>query len=101
MRGLDLWMHARDRAGSYVFIRNRPGKTVPLEVLVDAGMLALYYSKARDLGRGDLYYTRVKYLRRAKDGPPGLVVPTQEKNLFVEIDPARLASIKDAGGAGE
>ena len=37
-----------------------------------------------------LNYTQVKYLRRAKDGPMGLVLPTQEKNLAVTADPARL-----------
>ncbi len=72
-------LHTRDYPGGYVFIRNQPGKSVPLEVLLDAGNLALFYSKARQSGKGDLYYTQVKYLRRAKDGPTGLVLPTQEK----------------------
>lgn len=90
VKGNDWWLHTRDYAGGYVFIRNRPGKSVPLEVLLDAGNLALFYSKGRSNGKGDLYYTQVKYLRRAKDGPTGLVIPTQEKNLQVELDPERL-----------
>ncbi|MCX7025352.1 MAG: NFACT RNA binding domain-containing protein [Spirochaetes bacterium] len=94
VRGNDLWLHARDYSGSYVFVKVKPGKTVPLEILVDAGTLALYYSKGRLAGRGDLYYTFVKYLRRAKDGPVGLVIPTQEKNLRIVIDETRLRSLK-------
>lgn len=90
VRGNDWWLHTRDYAGGYVFIRNRPGKSVPLSVLLDAGNLALFYSKGRSNGRGDLYYTQVKYLRRAKDGPKGLVLPTQEKNLHVELESERL-----------
>lgn len=90
VRGSDMWMHARDRSGSYVFIKAVRGKSIPLPVLLDAGMLALYYSKARADGEGDLYYTPVKYLRRVKDGPKGLVIPTLEKNLFVRIDENRL-----------
>ncbi|MDA3948766.1 MAG: NFACT family protein [Spirochaeta sp.] len=90
VRGNDWWLHTRDYAGGYVFIRARAGKSVPLEVLLDAGNLALFYSKGRANGKGDLYYTQVKYLRRAKDGPVGLVLPTQEKNLSVELDPERL-----------
>jgi predicted ribosome quality control (RQC) complex YloA/Tae2 family protein len=94
VRGSDLWLHARDWPGSYVFIKGRKGKTVPLEVLLDAGMLAIYYSKGRSNGGGDLYYTFVKYLRRAKDGPKGLVLPTHEKNLSIKIDDAGIKKLR-------
>jgi predicted ribosome quality control (RQC) complex YloA/Tae2 family protein len=89
-RGNDTWLHARDYPGGYVFIKYRAGKTVPLDVLLDAGNLALFFSKARANGQADLYYTQVKYLRRAKDGKTGLVLPTQEKNMFVKADEKRL-----------
>ncbi|MEI6876539.1 MAG: NFACT RNA binding domain-containing protein, partial [Spirochaetota bacterium] len=101
VRGSDLWLHARDFAGAYVFIKSRPGKTFPLEILLDAGGLALYYSKGREAGEGDLYYTWVKYLRRAKNGPKGLVIPTQEKNLFVRIDDARIRQLRSLMGSEE
>lgn len=90
VRGNDLWLHTRDVPGGYVFVRAVKGKTVPLETLLDAGTLAVVYSKAKDEGRADLYYTNVKYLRRAQNGPQGLVLPTQEKNLTVTVDRARL-----------
>lgn len=99
VRGSDLWLHARDWAGSYVFIKARRDKSVPLEVLLDAGSLALYYSKGREAGEGDLYYTFVKYLRRAKDGPKGLVIPTQEKNLHVRLEEERLRELRSLIGA--
>ncbi len=95
VKGQDMWLHARDYAGGYVFIKNRPGKTVPLEILLYAGNLAVYHSKARKAGKADLYYTQVKYLRRAKNGPKGLVLPTQEKNLFVEINKNRLKKLEE------
>ncbi len=90
VRGNDVWLHARDYPGGYVFIKTIKGKSVPLENLLDAGNLALFYSKGRASGKGELYYTQVKYLRRAKDGPLGLVLPTQEKNLSVILDQQRL-----------
>ena len=90
VRGNDIWLHTRDYPGGYVFIKTIKGKSVPLENLLDAGNLALFYSKGRASGRGELYYTQVKYLRRAKDGPKGLVLPTQEKNLSVILEEARL-----------
>ena len=93
VRGDDIWLHVRDFPGGYVFIKARKGKTVPLDILLDAANLAVYYSKARNAGKTDLYYTHVKYLRRAKNGPKGLVLPTQEKNLCIEPDKERLARL--------
>lgn len=90
VRGADMWFHVRDFPGGYVFVKNRPGKTIPLDILLDAANLAVYYSKARNAGKTDLYYTQVKYLRRAKNGPKGLVIPTQEKNLCITPDKERL-----------
>ncbi|MDR0709366.1 MAG: NFACT family protein [Spirochaetaceae bacterium] len=94
VKGRDLWLHVRDYAGSYVFVKQRAGKTVPLDILLDAGNLALFYSKARNSGEADLFYTQVKFLRRAKNGPKGTVLPTQEKNLRIKADAARLRELE-------
>ncbi|WP_461247235.1 NFACT RNA binding domain-containing protein [Treponema sp. R6D11] len=95
VKGNDMWLHARDYHGSYVFIKQRAGKSIPLEILLDAGNLAIFYSKGRNNGEGDLFYTQVKYLRRAKNGPKGLVIPTQEKNLHVKVEEERLRSLEN------
>lgn len=94
VKGSDMWLHTRDCPGGYVFVKYRAGKTIPLDILLDAGNLAVYFSKARKNGKADLYYTQVKHLRRAKNGPKGLVLPTQEKNLSVTLDPARLKRLE-------
>ena len=90
-----MWLHARDYAGGYVFVKCQKNKSIPLEILLYAGNLAIYHSKARKNGSADLYYTQVKYLRRAKNGPKGLVIPTQEKNLFCKIDEAKLRRLDE------
>jgi len=90
VRGNDWWLHTRDFPGGYVFIKAHPGKSIPLEALLDEGNLALFYSKGRENGQGELYYTQVKHLRRAKGGKRGLVLPTQEKNLHVDLEDARI-----------
>jgi predicted ribosome quality control (RQC) complex YloA/Tae2 family protein len=94
VKGNDLWLHVRDYPGSYVFIKQRPGKSFPLDILLDAGNLAVFYSKGRNNGEGDLFYTPVKYLRRAKNGPKGLVIPTQEKNLHIKVEEKRLRELE-------
>ncbi|AEF84781.1 putative fibronectin/fibrinogen-binding protein [Treponema primitia ZAS-2] len=94
VKGNDLWLHARDFPGSYVFIKQRSGKSVPLDILLDAGNLAIFYSKGRNNGEGDLFYTPVKFLRRVKNGPKGLVIPTQEKNLHIRVEEGRLKELE-------
>ncbi len=98
VRGNDTWLHARDYPGGYVFIRSIPGKSIPLETLLDAATLALLYSKAKESGQGDVFYTQVKYLKRVKEATTGLVIPTQEKNLHVKIDPKRLRRLQRPPG---
>jgi len=96
VNGNDIWMHVRDYPGGYVFIKNKPGKSIPLENLLDAGNLALYYSKGKNSGKGDLFYTKVKNLRRAKHGKYGMVIPTQEKNLTIKLDLKRIERLRNS-----
>jgi predicted ribosome quality control (RQC) complex YloA/Tae2 family protein len=100
-RGSDLWLHARDYAGSYVFIRVQKNKSIPPEVLQAAARLALYYSKARKNLGGDVHSTFAKNLRRAKGGPPGLVVPYLEKNLYITFTEAQIRDILEENPPGE
>ncbi len=57
VKGNDFWMHTRDYPGGFVFIKALRSKSVPLEVLLDAGQLAVHFSKAKNTDRADLYYT--------------------------------------------
>ena len=108
-RGNDLWLHVRDYPGSHVFIRSPRGKSVPLEILLDAGNLALSYSKGKTSGEADLYYTQVKYLRRPKvsrteknpkSGKTATVLPTHEKNLHIKLEAKRLKILKESAEIG-
>ena len=94
VRGNDWWFHARDWPGAYVFVKAQPGKSLPLSTMLDAATLALHFSRGKLSGQGDVYYTMVKYLRRAKGAKKGTVLPTQEKNLHVRIDAARIERLK-------
>ena len=94
VRGNDWWFHARDWPGAYVFVKAQAGKSLPLETMLDAAMLAVHFSRGKTSGQGDVYYTQVKYLRRAKGARKGTVLPTQEKNLHVKLDPERIERLK-------
>ncbi|ETZ18441.1 Fibronectin-binding protein [Borrelia duttonii CR2A] len=95
-KGNDYWLHTRDYPGAYVFIRNKKDKTPPLEVLIDAGNLCVFYTKpAKQAGKADLYYTNVKYLRKIKGEKKGLVIPHREKNLNIKLDLKILNKLKN------
>ena len=77
----DYWLHARDRPGSHVIVKNPTQREVPRDVLEQAAQLAAYYSKGRDAKKVPVSYTRVKYLR--KGGRPGLVFMTYEEGTLL------------------
>jgi predicted ribosome quality control (RQC) complex YloA/Tae2 family protein len=71
-------------------VRLPKGKTASLETLLDAGTLAVHFSKARGERRIDVIYTLRKHVRKPKGLPPGAVVPSQTKAITVLLDEARL-----------
>lgn len=93
----DLWLHARGQPGSHVVVRLEKGTEPSPETLKEAAMLALLYSDLKKSGKGDVIYTRRKWVRKVKGQPPGTVTVTQEKTLFVTLDKTRLDGLKQRG----
>jgi len=92
----DLWLHAQGVPGSHVVMRLEKGANPPPETLRDAATLALLYSDFKKSGKGDVIYTRRKYVRKAKGHPPGTVTVTQEKAIYLQLDRARLDRLKES-----
>lgn len=91
----DLWLHARGVPGSHVVVRLEKGSEPPPETLKDAATLALLYSDLKKGGKGEVIYTRRKWVRKAKGQAPGAVTVTQEKALHVTLDKRRLEAMKE------
>ena len=70
------------------------GSEAPDETLRDAATLALLYSDLKKAGKGDVIYTRRKWVRKAKGAALGSVIVTQEKTLFIRLEKARLDALK-------
>lgn len=100
-KGNDYWMHTRDYPGGYVFIKAVRNKSIDLETILDAGNLALLFSKAKNLAKADTYFTQVKYLKRVKGGKKGTVLPSNEKNYTIERDEKRIARLFELHKEGE
>lgn len=92
-KGLDWWLHAAGVPGSHVVIRTG-GKTPDPETLQDAIQLALYYSKAKQAGEGEVSVTQCKYVSRFGKGMVGKVQISKHKNYYARIDPDRLNEIR-------
>ncbi|MFO0775962.1 MAG: NFACT family protein [Nitrospiraceae bacterium] len=91
----DLWLHARGVPGSHVVVRLPKGADVPQETLRDAATLALLYSDLKKSGKGDVIYTRKKWVKKAKGQATGAVVVTQERTIHAQVDRERLTRIKE------
>lgn len=93
-RSEDLWLHARGVPGSHVVVRMEKGADPPPETLRDAATLALLYSDLKKSGKGEVIYTRRKWVKKAKGLAPGAVIVTREKSIVVSLDRVRLDTLK-------
>lgn len=91
----DLWLHARGTPGSHVVVRLEKGTEPPPETIRDAATLALLYSDLKKSGKGDVIYTRRKWVKKMKGQPAGTVSVTQDKSIFASLDRARLDRLKE------
>lgn len=80
----DLWLHAKDVAGSHVLVKWKAGKPFPPNVVERAAQLAAYYSKLKGSTLVPVSYTLKKFVRKAKGAEPGQVIVEKEDVLMVE-----------------
>jgi len=79
----DLFLHAKDSPGSHVIIRSKKNQNFPESLVEQAASFAAFYSKSKNENLIRVLYTPKKYVRKAKDSPPGTVIVSQEKIILV------------------
>lgn len=79
----DLWLHAKDVAGSHVIIQQRPGQNYPVPVIERAASLAAFYSKRKTDSLCPVMYTQKKFVRKIKGSAPGMVKVEKETVIMV------------------
>lgn len=89
-RPFHLWLHVRGLPGAHVVIPLEKNAEVSQELLLDAATLAAHHSDAKGEPRTEVSYVLVKFVRKAKDAPPGAVTYTREKTLLLRLEPDRL-----------
>ena len=95
-RGNDYWLHVRGSPGSHVIVRKPSGKDVPLDTLLDAAHLAMYYSKMRGGDFAEVVYTQRKNVRKIRGGELGHVSYADSATLQVRFSRKRLSRIMEA-----
>jgi len=80
----DMWLHAKQIAGSHVIIRNPERKPdIPKRTLLEAAIIAANFSKDKHSSIVPVDYTWLKYVTKPRGAKPGFVNYTHEKTLFV------------------
>ena len=80
----DLWLHARDVAGSHVVLKAQPGKNFPSMVIEKTAQLAAWFSKGKNLPLCPVIHTPKKYVRKPKGFAPGMMKVEREEVILVE-----------------
>jgi len=78
----DVWLHTKEIAGSHVIIRG-DGREISETSIVEAAMLAAYYSKARQSSQVPVDYTLRRHVRKPKGAKPGFVIYDFHKTVYV------------------
>ncbi len=87
-RGNDIWLHVRGRPGAHAVIPVQPGKSVPLETLLDAAHLVIFYSGGENWSTTEVDYTAKKYVKRIRDSSEASY--TNNKTLLIQPDAVRV-----------
>jgi len=91
----DTWLHAKDIPGAHVIIR---GTGYGEATLLEAAVLAAYFSKARHSSRVPVDYTEVRHVRKPSGAKPGFVIYERQKTLYVTPDESLVRRLSICGG---
>ncbi len=85
--GNDWWFHAKGMAGSHVIVKNDQNEEeLPDRLYEEAGMLAAYYSKGRDMDKVDVDYIQKKHIKKPNNSKPGFVIYHTNYSLTIRPD---------------
>jgi len=90
-KGDELWLHAQKMPGSHVLVHS---DSVPETTLMEAAMLAAYYSKGVRSAQVPIDATLRRYIKKPGGTPAGFVIYTHQRTLFITPDESAVRRIK-------
>jgi predicted ribosome quality control (RQC) complex YloA/Tae2 family protein len=85
----DTWLHTKNIPGSHVIISNFGPP--PEKTLLEAALLAAYYSKAKDSTKVPVDYTEVRNVHKPNGARPGMVIYRTNKTIYVDPEKPELS----------
>ncbi|HHX95837.1 MAG TPA: fibronectin/fibrinogen-binding protein [Clostridia bacterium] len=79
----DMWLHTKDIPGAHVIVKSE-GRRVPERTLLEAAMLAAYYSRGKLSGNIPVDYTLKKHVRKPIGAKPGMVIYDHHSTVYVK-----------------
>jgi predicted ribosome quality control (RQC) complex YloA/Tae2 family protein len=95
-RGRDLFFHLEGSPGSHVILRTEGRGDPPSESLLEAGELAVHFSKQKNATRASVHIAPIKDVSKPSGTKPGLVYVHRGRTIQLRRDPVRLRRILDA-----
>jgi predicted ribosome quality control (RQC) complex YloA/Tae2 family protein len=95
-RGRDLFFHLEGSPGSHVILRTEGRGDPPSESLLEAGELAVHFSKQKNATRASVHVAPIKHVSKPSGTKPGLVYVHRGRSIDLRRDPARLERILEA-----
>jgi predicted ribosome quality control (RQC) complex YloA/Tae2 family protein len=87
----DIWLHTKDIPGSHVVIRDpNPSR----ETLLEAAMLAAYFSKAKNSSSVPVDYTKIRHVHKPKGAKPGFVTYDHQETVYVTPDEDKVKAMR-------
>ena len=90
-KGDELWLHAQKMPGSHVIVHSTD---VPENTVLEAAMLAAYYSKGVRSAQVPIDATLRRYIKKPGGTPAGFVIYTHQRTLYISPDEAAVRKIK-------
>ena len=90
-KGDELWLHAQKMPGSHVIVHST---SVPESTVLEAAMLAAYYSKGVRSAQVPIDATLRRYIKKPGGTPAGFVIYTHQRTLYITPDEASVRKIK-------
>ncbi|MCJ7839586.1 NFACT family protein [Lederbergia sp. NSJ-179] len=79
----EIWLHTKDIPGSHVVIRS---KNPDEATILEAAMLAAYFSKAKTSASVPVDYTKIRHVKKPNGAKPGYVIYDNQQTVYVTPD---------------
>ena len=90
-RGDELWLHAQKMPGSHVLVH---AQEVPERTLMEAALLAAYYSKGVRSAQVPIDATLRRYIKKPGGSPAGFVIYTHQRTLYITPSESQLRKLR-------